>query len=328
MSLGRIRVWFLAGAVALAMGCERLPWFSRKQADETAPAPAASRENSPTVVTPPVPATQLLAKVNQVPISQTDLDLRLQEFQAAVTNQGQTWTPLSHEQLQQVRDGLISEELMAQEVLARGLDRDAQIQRRMAYIRRAFLAQEWIRWQQARLEVSPEEIEQHYEQFKMGFREPEQLRVRLLVVETEAAAKQALVDLLGGAEFSTLTQQASVGPARDAGGLLEKWVMRADDRATFAPDDSSIQSLDPVLEQAAFAIDQDGGISSYVKGPDGRYAIFQRVERKPPVYQSLTDVWDDIRTLLLVQKLNQAAEQLQAQAQIERFEERLEGLGP
>jgi hypothetical protein len=306
-------LWMLTASATLAMGCDRLLGRPTEESESTASSSSqAGSTSSSAHLAPAVPPSQLLASVNRAPISQTDLELRVQELKLTVETQGQPWSPLTREQIQELRDVLVNEELMAQAVLARGLDLDPDVQRRFAYIRRAFYAQEWIRWQQARLQVSPEEVEAYYEQFKMGFREPEKLRLRMLVVATETEAKQALVGLLQGSNFT--------------GGLIENWVMRSNDKALFAPDDASIQSLDPVLEQAAFAIDKDGGISNYVRGPDGRFYLFQRVQRTDPVYKSLTEVWDAIQNLLFIEKLQQAAEQLQATAEVERFPEHLEEL--
>ena len=274
----------------------------------------------------------VIASINGVPVSKADIDLRIEELKGLMANLGQEWKPLTGEQMSAVLDELVNNELMSQAAVARGLDRQLETQRRWDFLRRGFFAQEWLRWNQTRLEVSSAEVEQAYETNKLGFREPERRKLRQLTVATEDQAKQALAQLLSGStSFDELAKQISVGPTASQGGLLSKWVMRAQEKAFVFPSEADAEtagviSLDPALEAAAFAVDQVNGLSSYVKGADNRYHLFQLVERQAEKQRTLTDVWDQIKNYLLVQKLQNSLEELRTQAKIERFPERLQSV--
>lgn len=326
-----VRLVLVLIALGALTGCEQLPWSSRNRVDASGP---TTPEAAIMPVRPPVPADQIIADVNGAAISKTDVELRLQELKILVANAGQTWTPLSQDQLKGVAEELVNTELMAQDMTARGRDRSLEVQQRWEYLRRGFFAQEWLRWQQEQLSVTGEEVQAYYDQNKMGFREPERRKLRQLVVASEDQASRALAQLHGGATtFEELAQQISVAPTASAGGLLAPWVMRADDKQfAFGSEqeaqDSGVVSLDPALEKIAFAIDQVDHVSSYALGADGRYHIFQLVEQGEARERPITDVWDDIKSFLLAQKLQQALEGLKQPAKIQWFTERLDSVTP
>lgn len=321
----------LLGAVA----CEQLPWSPpSSQQPDTATAALTTAQSAATPVKPAVLAIDVLATVNNVPISKADFELRLQELKTLVETDGGQWQPLSPDQREAVLDELLHTELMSQDAVARGLDRSLDTQRRWEYLRRGFFAQEWLRWSRQRLSVKPEEVEQYYDQNAAGFRVPARLRLRQLVVASEDQAKRALAQLhTGSIDFATLAQQISLGPTAAQGGLLAEWVMRANDKAfAYASEaeaaQAQVMSLDPVLEAAAFAIDEASHISNYVKGADERYHIFQLVERQEERQREKAAVWDEITNFLTIQKLQAAIDELRGKATLEQFTDRLEGVTP
>lgn len=319
--------WLL---IALLIGgCDKLPWPSGKPEQETgtAAAPGAA------IAAPSVPPEEILATVNGTPLSKADLELRIQELKLGELAAGRTWTPLTPEQLELLLNQLVENEIVSQDALARGLDRDTETQQRWAYLRRSFFAQEWLRRAQERAEVGSAQIEAFYQQNRLGFRVPERRKLRQLSVASEAQAKQALSQLLTGAvEFSSLAQQISLAPTAAGGGLLDSWVLRANDHALLQrvnPDAARTAiALDPSLEAAAFAIDQVNGLSNYVKGADNRFHLFQLVEREAERERPLTEVWDQVKNLLVLQNLQQAADELRGKAKVERFPERLSAVTP
>jgi len=214
--------------------------------------------------------------------------------------------------------------LRAQDAVARGLDRNPDAQYRFWNRFRTFFAQEWVAWQVERTAVTQDEVEKFYKDNQPGFREPEQIRVRQLVVSSEDAAKTVLVRLLQGADFVAVAKETSVRPEAADGALVEQWVLRSADKAAFAPGNDRLRDVrDPTLEQAAFAIDKVGGTSTYVKGADGNYHIFQLVERKAGRQRPLVEVADNIHNFLQVQKIAELSNALRGKAQVELFPERL-----
>jgi parvulin-like peptidyl-prolyl isomerase len=320
------------------MGCEKLPWVTSNGSNQVTPGAAPGAATQASTVSPSrptVPPSEIVAKVNATLISTRDVELAIQEMRATTEALGRVWTPLSAEEraeeydLHDLLDDLVIAELRTQDALARGLDRQTDLQYLFWYRYRTLFAQEWVRWQLDRLTVSQAEIDQYYQTYQRGFREPEQIRVRQLVLSSEDQAKTALVKLLEGVEFVTLSQQVSVRPEAAQGPFVEQWVMRSEEKATFAPADLQVRDLrDPVLEQAAFAIDQVGGMSSYVKGADGNFHVFQLVERRPGRQRLLVEVSDNIRNFLRLQKLSDLTEELRTKAKgtSDQFPERLQGV--
>ena len=326
---GGLRLVGLLGLAALA-GCDKLASLVSSKEQK---ASAASTMTAPGPVMPAQPAVlpgDVVATVNGAPISKQDLELRIAELKAAQVGANQTWKTLTPEQLNAVLDEQISNELISQDAVARGLDRSTETQRRWAALRRGFFVQEWLRWHQERQEPTAKDIEQFYEQYKQGFRDPEWRRLRQLVVASEAQAKQALAQLLGGSmEFAALAQQISTGPSAAQGGLLADKVMRVNDKAFVfgsevdAAKAAGVISLDPTLEAAAFAIDKVNSLSNYVRGSDNQYHLFQLVEVHQEKQRELTEVWDQIKNALTVKKIQGAVDDLRKKSKIEQFQERL-----
>jgi len=320
-------------ALVGVVGCEKLPWSSKARDSGTATAALTTAQHAAAPAKPAVLPSETLAVINAVPISKTDIELRLQELKMLVETSGGQWGALSREEVEAVLDELVNTELMSQDTVARGLDRSLDVQRRWEYLRRGFFAQEWVKWNRERLNVPPEDIERYYETNKGGYgiKVPARARLRQLIVDSEDQANKALAQLHGGAvDFESLAKQISLGPTAAQGGLLPNWVMRANEKALFYPTEADaakdgVISLDPILEAAAFAIDGVNHVSNYVKGSDNRYHIFQLVERQEEHLRDKREVWDQIKAYLEAQKLKTAIEELRSKAALERFPERLEG---
>ncbi len=281
---------------------------------------------------PAVLPADTVANVNKVPISKADVALRLQELKALVESAGGKWIPPSAGQMKDVVDEMVNTELMSQDAVARGLDRSLEVQQRWEYLRRGFFAREWLRTTQEQTHVAPADIEQYYEQNKQGLRVYARIKLRELVTDSEDQANRALTQLHGGAvDFETLAKQISVGPTASMGGLLSGRVMRSNEQAASYASQAEASadgtmSLDPVLEAAAFAIDEISHVSNYVKGADNRYHIFQLVERQAEHQRDKSEVWDQIKNYLEAQKLQAAVDGLRGKATLEQFPERLEGV--
>ena len=322
----RCRVVLVAGLAVLA-GCDKIqslmPSKPPASGAHTAAMPMAS---SAQPVQPVVPQTDLIAKINDRVLSKRDIELTIQDLKNTTEALGRTWKPLSEQDLKDLAEGLIMAELRAQDALARGVDRQTDVQQRLQHRLRTFFAQEWVSWQLSRAAVTQKEVDDFYATNQAGFREPEQIRLRQLVFASEEQAKTALVKLLEGSDMATIAS-TSVRPEAATGPLVDQWVLRSNEKAAFAPNNDKVRDLrDPVLEQAAFAIDKIGGTSSYVKGADSNYHIFQLVERKPGRQRPLVEVSDNIRNFLQLRKIEQATEELKTKAKIERAPENLKSV--
>jgi peptidyl-prolyl cis-trans isomerase C len=311
----------------LIAGCDKIPGLSLKKSGQ-------ADSGSPATVVPSRPAVapdEVIATVNDVPLSKQDLEFRVLELKSMVAASGQEWKPLTEQQLTAIVDELVNNELMSQDAAARGVDRSTEARRRWEYLRRNFFVQEWVRGKQGQLDVSSAEVEEYYEKNKPGFRVPERRKLRQISVASEEQAKSILARLLEGNDFSAMAKESSIAPSAPTGGLIPGWVMRANEKAFLYRTDADasaqgVTSLNPALEASAFAIDRVNGLSSYVKGPDNRFHVFQLVEKEGDHTRALKDVWDQIKAFLLMQKAQKEIDALKQAAKVEKFPERASGV--
>lgn len=308
-------------------GCEKL--------GGSTPTPTATKttQSSPAFPSrPSVSPDQVVATVNGTTISVKDVEIAVADLKATTEALGRKWEPLSPERnedaydLHDLLDELILAELRTQDAISRGLDRRTEVQALFWYRYRNFFSQEWVTWQleQAKLEVKEEEVEEYFKSNPWVFREPETVRVRELVAPSEEQAKAALVQIYSGADFVTVANQVSSRRELASGEAVDKqWIMRGAEKATFAANNDAIRALDPVLEQAVFAIDKIGGVSSYVKSAENTFHVFQLVERTEGRQKPLTEVADAIRNFLRLQKMTRKNDALKTQAKVETFLDRL-----
>ena len=132
--------------------------------------------------------------------------------------------------------------------------------------------------------VSSAEIRRYYQANQERFQRPDQVRVRQIVVSTEAEAVGLLEQLRGGADFVGLAKKRSTAPEAEAGGDLG-YFARGEMPAEF---------------NLVFGL-RKGELSSVVKSPYG-YHIFRLEDRKPAGMRSLDEVSEEISKVLLQEK--------------------------
>jgi foldase protein PrsA len=151
-------------------------------------------------------------------------------------------------------------------------------------------------------------IEKYFRDNRKEFDQPDQIRVRHILVDSEPKARLVLVRLERGEKFEDLAAQMSSDPgSKDAGGDLG-FVSRG--------------SLVPEFEKVAFAL-KPGQRSGIVKTQYG-FHIIQVLEVKPGKAATLTpDVREQIRNKLLGAEREKAfgewLKKVKAQATIKRF---------
>ena len=328
----RLAVGLLGIIVSLGVvGCERWPWESKTKA---VPTPGASTEKPTAQIPGPasVAPQDRVAVVNHADISTADVELATKELQQFVQSVGQTWKPLSTQDLpdaldlHDVMNNLVDGELKAQDARARGLDQSTDMRQRLTYLLRGFYAQEWDRWQRERAAPTEEGIHKFYEQNKAAFVEPERVRARQIVIKTLAEAEAVRARAIQGETFAQLAAEMSVGPGKEKGGDIG-WHLKAVDkeRLTLMGAQPTETVFFPQLEPVAFALEKSQ-VSQPVKGPDGQFYLVLLDERKPSRQESELEVHDPIKELLTAQNLQKQLEQLREKAQIERSAEHLDGV--
>jgi peptidyl-prolyl cis-trans isomerase C len=154
--------------------------------------------------------------VNGVVIPQERIDVNVK----AALSQGQQDTP---ELRNMVRDRVIDLELLSQEAIKQGMDKQADVQQQMEITRQNILAGALIQEFVKNNPISDAAIKEGYDKFKEGMGSKE-FDIRHILVKTEAEAKSVEAKLKKGAKFEKLAKELSQDAgSKDNGGDLG-WV--------------------------------------------------------------------------------------------------------
>jgi peptidyl-prolyl cis-trans isomerase C len=191
--MNSLAVALVAGTFALAAGAQ----------EKAAPAkPKASASSTSRVV------------VNGVTIPQMRFDAMNKEL----TAQGQPDNPERH---QAVKEELINREVLAQAAQKRGLDKSPDIAAQMDMARQAVLVRALFETEVKANPITDDMLKAQYEQFK-GTMGTNEYKVRHILVDNEAEAKQIVADLNKGGDFAKIAKEKSKDPgSKDNGGDLD-----------------------------------------------------------------------------------------------------------
>jgi peptidyl-prolyl cis-trans isomerase C len=135
-----------------------------------------------------------------------------------------------------------------------------------------------------RVSVSPAEVRRYYQANPQQFEKPEQVRVRQIVVATEAEAQKVMGILQTRTDFAAVAREKSTAPEAQKGGDLG-YFARGDMPAEF---------------NVVFGLPR-GGISGVVKSPYG-YHIFKLEDKRKAGKIGLDEAYKDIAEKLRQQK--------------------------
>ncbi len=155
-----------------------------------------------------------MAKVNGVAVPQARLDF-IMKARAA---QGQPDTP---EVRRALRDDLIAEEVIAQEALRKGLDRDPDIIAQLEIARQTALVRAYQIDYIKTHPVSDEALRKEFEALKTQMGDKE-YKARHVLVATEAEAKNIIASIKKGAKLDKIAQEKSTDTgSKSKGGELD-----------------------------------------------------------------------------------------------------------
>ena len=173
----------------------------------------------------PEPSTQtkqeekLTAKVNGVVIPPSRIDLRVKDLVA----RGEMDSP---ELRKAVRDELINYEIMAQESVKKGFDKQEETISQLATAKQSILVGAFVQDYFKNHPISEDALKQEYENLKAAAGSKE-YKARHILVKDEAEAKSIVAQLKKGAKFDKLASKYSLDPgSKEKGGALE-WSMPA-----------------------------------------------------------------------------------------------------
>lgn len=156
---------------------------------------------------------QNLAVVNGKAIPSSRADAVVKQ----VVAQGQQ--PDSPQLREAVKKDLIAREVMMQEALKQGYEKDATVKSQMENARQTIIINALVRDYMAKNPVKDADVKAEYDRFKTQAGDKE-YHVRHILVGTDAEAKAIIVKLKGGAKFEELAKQSKdTGTAANGGDL-------------------------------------------------------------------------------------------------------------
>jgi len=152
------------------------------------------------------------ALVNGVSIPQARIDLRVK----AAAAQGQADSP---ELRKAIRDDMINLEVMAQEAVKTGLDKNADVVQQVELAKQSVLVGAFVQDYVKNHPISEDQLKQEYDKLKTKLGNKE-YNTRHILVETEAEAKDIIAQLGKKAKFEKLAAKSKdTGSAAQGGSL-------------------------------------------------------------------------------------------------------------
>jgi peptidyl-prolyl cis-trans isomerase C len=189
---------------------------------------------------------------------------------------------------------VITREVLYQEAKKKGLDKNKNIERKVEDFRRAMvidaLLEEVL---EGKSEVSDQEVRKYYQENQDRFKEPLEVKIRHIVVNSEPTLKEVLTRLARGESFEKIASIYNVDKSRESGGDLG-YIRRGQLTPSFAQ-----------LEEAAFSIRKVGEISEIVKTPIG-YHLIQLLESRGTALRPFNQTKEKIRLFLQTKKKQDA----------------------
>ncbi|MBN2119481.1 MAG: peptidyl-prolyl cis-trans isomerase [Candidatus Omnitrophica bacterium] len=236
----------------------------------------------------------LLVQVNDWKMGLEDFEKRLKTLEPLAKQQNLDIN--SYEFKARVLRELVRTALLAQEAKARKLGEEKGVIEAMENYRQNLMAQKLIINTVKDISVTDVEIENFYNQNTDYFKTPEQVKVREIVVNDESEARNLYIRLLQGEDFSALAQKYSVVASKDKAGDLG--YITYDINNKFRKFWDAVSALDK------------GEVSSIFKSDDGKFYIVKLDDKKEATTSSLSQVKENIRNALRVDKQNKAVNEL------------------
>lgn len=220
-----------------------------------------------------------VAVVNGTAIPQERLEMRVKSIIA----QGQ---PDSPEMRDSVREELINIELISQEAVKNGVDKQAEVVSQIELARQSILASAYMQDYLKKNPIGDDILKQEYETVKLSTNNKE-YKVRHILVKEEAEAKSIEAKLKKGSKFDELAKKYSLDPgSKNKGGDLD-WSKPG----TFVPPfDNAMVNL------------KKGEVSEPVKSDYGWHII-----KLDDVRDAVSPSFDEVKPELMQKMQRQAA---------------------
>ncbi len=238
----------------------------------------------------------IIGKVGNIPLTLEELNQDVASFNEIVpADQPEKKITTREQKIDYARNQMAKRALLYQEALNRGLDKDDEITSALERTKMELCVIKLLKDETEKTDVTPKEVEDAYNTYKDQLKEPEERNIREIVVTSEQAAKDILVQLLQGGDFATLAKERSRSSSAKDGGDLG-----------FISKGKKFAQFDAVAFSDTLEV---GKTSNIFKGPDGYY-ILKLEAKKGGKQRSLSEVYDDVKRLLLFLKREQKIDDL------------------
>jgi peptidyl-prolyl cis-trans isomerase C len=189
---------------------------------------------------------------------------------------------------------VIPREVLYQEAQKRGLDKNKEILAKIEDARRIILIEALLdEVLRGKGEISEEDIQRYYKENQALFTEPQEIRIRHIVVNSEPTLKEVVTKLSRGEGFEKLASTYNIGNFKEDGGNLG-YIRRGQLAPPFAQ-----------FEEAAFSLKKRGEISEVVRTPFG-FHIIRLEDMRGSTLRPLNQVKERIRFFLQPKKKQEA----------------------
>ena len=254
-------------------------------------APAPATPEAPAAVSPDT----VIATIGGTPVTEADLAI-------AIADLDQQFARLPADQRRAAAlSAVIEIRLMAAEARAKGLDKDADFQRRFAFLEQRALHGETIEKEIAD-KITDADLRARYDAQLAEVAPTNEVHARHILVKTKEEAEAIIKDLDAGGDFQKIAAEKTDDPSgKDSGG----------DLGWFGPG-----QMVPEFETAAFALEPGGYTKEPVQSQFGWHVILVEEKRakQPPAFD---EVKEQFRSMILRDKYFALVKQLREAGAVE-----------
>ena len=198
-----------------------------------------------------------------------------------------------------VKNDLIAREVMMQEAIKQGYDKDATVKQQLENARQTIVVNALMRDYMGKNKVQDADIKAEYDRFKAQAGDKE-YHVRHILLETEADAKAVIAKIKGGAKFEELAKTSKDSGTAATGGDLD-W--------------ASPSSFPKPFSDAFVGLQKGQVTETPVQTPNG-FHVIKLDDTRAAKLPSLEEVKPQVEEALQQKKLQAYQEQLVAKAKI------------
>lgn len=242
--------------------------------------------------------TAVVANVNGEAITERDLAVTASLFTSLLSQvPREQWRSVLIEQA-------VALELVMQAAEERGIDQTQEFLNTMEDFRKQTLRERFIA-EVIQPDVTDEAVQAEYERLVTELNLPDEIQARVIMVETEADAVNALRRLDNGEDFATLATEISLSSTAENGGLLADFY--------FTRDELPVQEISDVLFDT-----EPGTVYPAPINYEGFWYVLKvddRRQREPPPFDEETA--NAIRQQMVSQAYTELVEELVNEAEVD-----------